>query len=39
MLTDGYLANVYLGTLAACPPVAVLTANAHRLMLGLNPIW
>jgi hypothetical protein len=39
ILTNGYLANVYLGTLAACPPVAVLTANANRLMLGLNPIW
>jgi hypothetical protein len=38
-LTDGYLANIYLGTLAARPPVAVLTANANRLMLGLNPIW
>jgi hypothetical protein len=38
-LIAGYLANVYLGTLATCPPVAVLTANANRLMLGLNPIW
>jgi hypothetical protein len=38
-LTDGYLANVYLGTLATCPPVGVLTSNANRLMLGINPIW
>jgi hypothetical protein len=38
-LTDGYLANVYLATLATCPPVAALTANANRLMMGLNPIW
>jgi len=38
-LTASYLANVYLGTLATCPPVGVLTANANRLMLGMNPIW
>jgi hypothetical protein len=38
-LTAGYLANVQLWTLATMPPVAVLTANANRLMLGMNPIW
>jgi hypothetical protein len=38
-LTDGYLANVQLGTLASCPPIAALTANANRLMLGMHPIW
>jgi len=38
-LTDGYLQEVYLGTRLTCPPVAVLTANANRLMLGMNPIW
>jgi hypothetical protein len=38
LLTNGYLQNVYLGTLATCPPVAALTANANRMMLGLHPI-
>jgi hypothetical protein len=38
-LVDGYMANVILGTLATKPPDAELTANANRLMLGLNPIW
>ena len=35
----GYLANVQLWTLPTCPPDGVLTANANRLMLGMNPIW
>jgi len=39
IITDGYLQEVYLGTRLTCPPVAVLTANANRLMLGMNPIW
>ena len=39
LLTAGYLKDVYIGTLETCPPVAVLTANANRLMLGMNPIW
>ena len=38
-LTDGYLANVQLWTLATMPPLAQMTANANRLMLGMNPIW
>jgi len=38
-LTDGYLANVYLGTLATMPAAAQMLANAKRLMLGFNPIW
>jgi hypothetical protein len=39
LLCGSYLANVQLGTLQTCPPVAELTANANRLMLGLHPIW
>jgi hypothetical protein len=39
LLTDGYLQNVYLGTLLTCPSVAALTANANRLMLGMHPIF
>ena len=39
LLTDGYLANVYLGTLPTMPPAAQMLANANRLMLGMNPIW
>lgn len=39
LLTDGYLANVYLATLATCPPVPVLTANAQRPMRSQHPIW
>ena len=39
LLTAGYLANVQLWTLATNPPVGVRTANANRLMLGMNPIW
>jgi hypothetical protein len=38
-IVDGYLQNVQLWTLAICPPVAQMTANANRLMLGMNPIW
>jgi hypothetical protein len=38
-LTNGYLANVYLGTLLTMPPAAQMLANANRLMLGINPIW
>jgi len=38
-LTYGYMRNVQLWTLATMPPLAVMTANANRLMLGLNPIW
>jgi hypothetical protein len=38
-LTDGYLQNLQLCTLATMPPVAELTANANRMMLGLHPIW
>jgi hypothetical protein len=39
LLTDGYLANVQLWTLATMPPLAQMTANVNRLMLGMNPIW
>jgi hypothetical protein len=39
VLYDGNLAAVFLGTLATCPSVAALTANANRLMMGMNPIW
>jgi hypothetical protein len=39
ILTEGYLQNVQLWTLATMPPIAQLTANANRLMLGMNPIW
>lgn len=39
LLTAGYLANVQLWTLATMPPLAAMTANANRLMLGMNPIW
>jgi hypothetical protein len=39
MLTDGYLANIYLGTLQAMIPLPQMQANANRLMLGMNPIW
>lgn len=38
-LTDGYLANVQLRTLATMPAEAQMLANANRLMLGLHPIW
>jgi hypothetical protein len=38
-LTAGYLAHVQLGTLATMPPVAQVTANANRVMLGMHPIW
>jgi hypothetical protein len=38
-LTDGYMANVQLGTFATMPPVAQVTANAQRMHLGLHPIW
>jgi hypothetical protein len=38
-LTDGYLANVQLWTLATMPAAAQMLANAKRLMLGFNPIW
>lgn len=38
-LTDGYLQNVQLWTLPTMPPIAQVTANANRLMLGMNPIW
>ena len=39
LLTAGYLANVYLGTLPTMPAAAQMLANAKRLMLGFNPIW
>jgi len=39
LLTAGYLQNVQLWTLATMPPLAAITANANRLMLGMNPIW
>jgi hypothetical protein len=39
LLIAGYLQNVYLASLQTCPPVAALTANANRLMLGMHPIW
>jgi hypothetical protein len=38
-LTDGYLANVQLWTLATMPAAAPMLANAKRIMLGMNPIW
>jgi hypothetical protein len=38
-LTDGHMQNVQLGTLATMPPVAQVTANANRIMLGMHPIW
>jgi len=38
-LSDGYLADVYLGTLLTMPAAAQMLANAKRLMLGFNPIW
>ena len=38
-LTDGYLANVQLWTLATMPAAGQMLANANRLMLGMNPIW
>ena len=38
-LTDGYLANVQLWSLATMPPAAQMLANANRIMLGMNPIW
>ena len=38
-LIDGYLANVYIGTLPSMPAAAQMLANANRLMLGINPIW
>jgi len=39
LLTDGYLANVQLWTLATMPAAGQMLANVNRLMLGLNPIW
>lgn len=39
LLTDGYMANAMLSTLATMPPVAQVTANAQRMHLGLHPIW
>ena len=39
LLTDGYLQNVYLGTLATMPAAGQMLANVNRLMLGMNPIW
>jgi len=39
LLTAGYLANIYLGTLPTMPAAAQMLANAKRLMLGFNPIW
>lgn len=39
LLTNGYLQNVYLGTLATMPAAAPMLANVNRLMLGMNPIW
>jgi len=38
-LTDGYLANVQLWTLATMPAAGQMLANVNRLMLGMNPIW
>ena len=39
MLTQGYLANVQLWTLATMPAAGQMLANVNRLMLGMNPIW
>jgi len=39
ILTDGYLANVQLWTLATMPAAAQMLANANRIMLGMHPIW
>ena len=39
ILTNGYLANVQLWTLATMPAAGQMLANANRLMLGMNPIW
>ena len=39
LLTAGYLADVQLWSLATMPPIGQMTANANRLMLGMNPIW
>ena len=39
LLTDGYLANVQLWTLATMPAAGQMLANVNRLMLGMNPIW
>jgi len=39
ILTDGYLANVQLWTLATMPAAGQMLANVNRLMLGMNPIW
>jgi hypothetical protein len=39
MLSNAYLQNVQLWTLATMPPVAQVTANANRIMLGLHPLW
>lgn len=38
-LTDGYLADVQLWTLATMPPDAMMNANVRRMHLGLHPIW
>lgn len=39
LLTDGYMANVQLWTLATMPPLAVVNASAARLAAGLWPVW
>jgi len=39
LLTDGYLANVQLWTLATMPPAGQMLTNVNRIMLGMNPIW
>jgi hypothetical protein len=39
LLTDGYLANVQLWTLATMPPLAVLNASAARIAAGGMPCW
>jgi len=38
-ITDGYLANVQLWTLATMPAAAQMLPNVNRIMLGLHPIW
>ena len=39
MLTDGYMANVQLWTLATMPPLAVMDASVKRIAAGLMPVW
>jgi len=39
ILTDAYLKDVRISTLATMPTATQMLANVNRLMLGLNPIW